>query len=206
MTDYISIPKSKTKSIQRASILDDFFSRYDNISPQDIYAWLWEGEFGLTEEARRTTTLVQLSKETQKAYAAEEKLLKAAQKNPSTNQSNNIYEYLGIAEKFIKINLALYSTHNCPLKRLIELQNLCRYHQANRFRFKQDWKFIKKISIEKKGISASIFDSFERNTGLYLSPKIKYTAAFLKKANPYYYIVPQKSFFRFFPEYRPLKS
>ena len=69
MTDYIRIPQKKPETLQHYFILEDFFSRYAPLSPQDIYAWLWEGEFGLRKEERLTKNLIRLNKDIQKAYS-----------------------------------------------------------------------------------------------------------------------------------------
>ena len=111
-------------------------------------------------------------------------------------------EYLGLAEKFLRVNLLPYFEAKCPLKRLLKLHNSLKNYKANRFRFKQNWKFLKEICIEEKAMPSSSFDSFERNIDFYLMPEIYYTQTFLQKHPPSYYIVPQSPFFQFFPEYK----
>ena len=201
--DYIRIHSRESGARQSHFILEDFFSRYPTPSPQDLYAWLWEGEFGPHKKERHTRTLLRLTQDIQEAYSFERaKLSDADGEDSSAHKTQRVCEYLGLSEKFLKVNILPYSKANCPLKRLLKLHLSLKEYKSDKFRFKQDWKLVKKVSIEEKDILSSSFDSFERSIDLYLAPEIRYTKIFLKRYNPYYCVVPHKSFFHFFPEYK----
>lgn len=205
MNHYSRTPKVNIEQKQHIFIFEDFLSRHKNLSIQDLYAWLWEGEFASRKKDRRIKTLLRLSNDVQKAYIFEKKALSLpihSKKGGAAYQNNSICEYIGLSEKFLRINLAVYSRYDCPLKRLLELENSSQGLKASQLDFKQNWEFIKKISIEKNFFLSSHFEAFERSIELYLAPEMRYTKIFLERYNPHYCIVPQEAFFRFFPEHR----
>ncbi len=212
MTDYGNLIENKTdKSDFYDLTLKKFLDDYKPSQPVDLYQWLWEGEYGLTKEKKSIpVNLKLLNKEishTSQEFS-QKKPKKVKGQDPIGAKEIPVCEPLGLAESFIRVNLMAYIRDGCPLLRLLELQKLVPCIRSNRHRFKQHWQFAKentiKIETENNYISNTAFEEFEKRTVLYTYPELSFSKNFLKRYSPYYQIVPQIEFFKYFPEYKIL--
>ncbi len=163
-----------------------FYEHYDSFSTQDVYTWLWLGEFGYAELP--ANDLSSLKKE-----------IRLARSNPS--KLNQIWEPLGLSKKFIKINLDVYYEAGYPLKRLIQLTSeVEEIQEFDRLTFKNHWNLMKIQFDYTKKISLQDFHNFEIKIPFHMTPFLGFTEEFLKEYSPYYRIVALDSFFRYFPE------
>lgn len=163
-----------------------FYKHYDSFSAQDIYTWLWYGEFGYPELP--TNDLSTLKKDIRLARLSPPKL-------------NLIWEPIGLSKKFIKINLGIYYEIGYPLKRLLQLvSEVEELQKFDRLTFKNHWNLMKIQFDYSKKITLQDFYNFENKIPFHMTPYLGFTEEFLKEFSPYYRIVSLDSFFQYFPE------
>ncbi len=163
-----------------------FYNQYKNFSIQDIYSWLWLGEFGYHEFP--DNDLSSLKQEIWKAKL-----------NPSSIRK--VWEPLGISQKFVKINIDIFFDLGYPLKRLIDLVNKMKeYTTMDKLGFRSAWNLMKvQLDIMKK-VTITDFQVFQENVPFFILPYYPFTEEFEKEFGKYYRIVPLEDFFRFYPE------
>lgn len=164
-----------------------FYQHYDSFSVQDIYTWLWIGEFGYSELPKSDL------------YSLKEDIRLATINPPKIKE---IWEPLGLSKKFIKINLSFYYELGYPLKKLIEFVNeVQEIQKVDRLTFKNNWNLMKIQFDFTKKITLQDFHSFEEKVPFHMTPFLGFTEEFLKEFSPYYRIVSFESFFRTYPEF-----
>jgi hypothetical protein len=171
---------------EKLRFADWFYNNYTKYTAQDIYAWLWFGEFGYYEYP--LTNLEVLREEIRKSKI-----------KPSIIRK--VWEPLGISKKFIKINLDLYFEAGYPLLRLISLtEKVKEYKNVDKLTFKNNWNLMKIQLDFTKSISLKDFNEFEEKIPFHMSPYYPLTDDFKSEFGEYYRIVPMESFFEFYPE------
>ncbi|MFN3605461.1 MAG: hypothetical protein ACK4UJ_12205 [Leptonema sp. (in: bacteria)] len=163
-----------------------FYENYDFFSVQDIYTWLWLGEFGYSELPKND--LISLKEE-----------IRLARINPP--KIKKIWEPLGLSKKFVKINLDLYYEAGYPIKKIlqftIETQEIAK---LDRMTFKNNWNLMKIQYDLTKQITLQDFHIFEEKVPFHMTPFLNFTEEFFKEFGFYFKIAPLESFFRSFPE------
>ncbi|MCP5495570.1 MAG: hypothetical protein H7A23_13520 [Leptospiraceae bacterium] len=175
---------------QKVFALELFLEKYHHIDLQDIYKWLYYGEFGPSQliKVSKIPELQHLLNDIQ--YEASHDIL-----------SDTLWEPVGLSLKFIKVFLSPYFKQDCPLKRLISLMNRSIAFRGTRMHFKLDWSFIKEYFIRNKLYTKQDFYNFEDRNSYQILPDLPYTDEFLINFPYRYRVVPRKLFFEFFPEY-----
>ncbi|MCS7206232.1 MAG: hypothetical protein NZ853_11105 [Leptospiraceae bacterium] len=163
-----------------------FYNNYENYTPQDIYSWLWLGEFGYPELPKND--LHTLREHIRLANAFPSKVRK-------------IWEPLGISQKFIKINVDLYFEEGFPLLRLLDLVSKAKVSESTeKLTFKNNWNLMKiQIDFTSK-IDLKSINEFQEKVPFHMTPYLPFTEKFQQEFGMYYRIVPLEEFFSFFPE------
>lgn len=174
---------------------ETLYRKVDHYELQDIYKWLYYGEFGPEEQVgylKRDSTKSELENLLQN--------IKDERDNP--NLSPHLWRPMGLSIRFIKINVSQYRKSELPLKTLEDLINRSPAFRGTRVHFKLDWSFIKEFLISKaKRYTKEDFYNFEDKFNFHQLPTVDFTPTYLKKFPDNYRIVPRKLFFDFFPEF-----
>lgn len=163
-----------------------FYKNYSLYEAQDIYCWLWMGEFGYYEFP--VNDLDSLMED-----------IILAQLYPS--KIRKIWEPLGISKKFIKINIDIYFEMGYPLKRLLALVDRNRdFINIDKLTFKNNWNLMKLELDFTQNVKLNDMNLFMEKIAFHMSPYYPFTENFLKEFGRYYRIVPMKDFFYYYPE------
>lgn len=173
---------------EKVFIAEEFLSRYSECQPQDIYRWLWEGEFGPGSHAG------ELSLEALAQHLRRARMHRRRENLP-------VCENLGLANVFVKINLAPYVDAGCPLKRLLMLEERNRDVRPDPLRFKKDWGFMKTQITPGMRITLEMMNRFEASIAFHMSPETEYSEDFRTSYGLGYRVAPREAFFQYFPEY-----
>lgn len=169
-----------------------FYSHYHSYTAEDIYAWLWAGEFGYPPGQYPDADLHRLLED-----------IRQARYHAGTIRS--VWEPLGLENHLIKINIAYYADVGCPLPRLIQLSERIREEiSPNAMRFKSNWNLMKAHISEGADVSLTQIHEFEERIPFNMTPFIPHTADFLSQFGVHYRIVPAALFFDHFPEYESI--
>jgi hypothetical protein len=171
---------------EKLRFADWFYNYYTKYTAQDVYSWLWIGEFGYEEYP--LTDLFILREGVRMAYL-----------NPS--RIRKIWEPLGISKKFVKVNLDLYFDAGYPLLRLIDLVEKSKEHkQIDKLTFKMNWNLMKMQLNFTQPVTLRDMNEFQEKIAFHMTPYYPFTEEFQKEFGYYYRIVPLQQFFDYFPE------
>lgn len=199
MTDYSETPEVFIASVKRTSFIEMFFGMYPKLQPQDIYHWLWLGEFGSNLMGiKMNDDLEKITQDMEEYYIMSSKREGTTR---DTVKKEVICEPLGMTNYYLKINLLAYNRAGCPLKRLLRLQSSSNQLRPDNFRMLQDWDLCQKIAVLDNRIKQEDFTLFEKKVALNMLPKMDFSREFISEYQPCYRVVPRKLFFRFFSEY-----
>lgn len=184
---------------QKLFALKLFLKDNSEFELDDLYNWLYYGEFGAAE---------------QKSYLKEDKGIPELQKilddikseEKIDNLTDLVWNPLGLSLRFVMVYLTMFHKRDCPLKRLINLMERSPAYGGTRMHFKLDWTFIKDYLIKNDIFTKQNFYDFEDKIGFHGLPKIPFTKKFIKHHPEKYRIVPRKLFFDFFPEFNDMKD
>jgi len=188
--NYFQPPQRISYYDHRILVAEAFFDRYKKTKAQDIYRWIWEGEFGYGVQGKDNSldTLIDDIR---------------ISRIRNRDQSFPIYEDLGLTGKLLKVNIVPYSDTACPLLRLIMLSEQTLRIKPDTLRFKKNWHFIKTQIVPGMGVTLDEIHDFENSIPFHMTPELPYSDEFLQEFGVGYRIVPVDLFFRFFPEYDP---
>ena len=178
---------------EKVVIAEGFLERYNVTEARNVYRWLWEGEFGAGSRTP-TASLEQLSQDIRVARMH----ARRADYTPS-----GLCEEIGLAQRFIKVNLVPYADSGCPLKRLVLLADRGREARPDPLRFKSDWAFMKTQIVPGMELTIDRMNHFEEEIAFHMAPEVEYSEDHLKKFGVGYRLVPRSLFFAYFPEYAP---
>jgi len=174
---------------QKTELAEWFYSHYKEYSAEDIYAWLWAGEFGYRPDGYPDADLHQLLSD-----------IRMARQKPGL--INAVWEPLGLENSLVKVNIAHYADAGCPLPRLIQLSERIREEiDPNALRFKSNWNLMKAQIYEGSALRLSQVHQFEDSIPFNMTPYIPFSNAFAEQFGSYYRIVPAALFFEYFPEF-----
>lgn len=177
---------------QKSHRAEWFFSHFHSYGPEDIYAWLWAGEFGYPPGRFPDANLHALMED-----------IRLARHQPGALRV--VWEPLGLEGLLVKINIAVYADEGCPLPRLIDLSERSREEiNPNAIRFKSNWNLMKAHISTMAEVSLTQIHEFEERIPFNMSPCIAHSPDFLAQFGPHFRIVPARMFFTAFPEYEDL--
>lgn len=176
---------------KRVAEADAFLDYYTEIRAQDVYRWLWEGEFGGGASAPELT-LDRISFD-----------LRIARTNPRVYEQK-IWEPVGLSMRILKINIVPYADGGCPLLRLLELARRTGELRPNTLRFKRNWYFLKTQIVPGMHISVDDLNAYENTIAFHMTPEVSWSTEFMETYGTGYRLVPRSLFFRYFPEYEPV--
>jgi hypothetical protein len=114
-----------------------------------------------------------------------------------------VWEYLGLNNKLLKINIVSYAAHDGPLLRLLYFSSRTKDIKTDSLRFKKNWQFIKTQISPGMTITVEKMVEFEYKIPFHMTPEVSYTDSFLSQFGSNYRIVPASLFFNTFPEFNP---
>lgn len=175
-----------------------FIQKFIEINPfyqlQDLYQWLYYGEFGSVMEkpdrpsARTKPELI--------------KILEEIKMEKELEPDDIVWESMGLGYRFVMVYLTPYYNRQCPLTRIINLLERSPAFRGTRVHFKLDWVFVKEYIIKNSNKFTKFdFYGFEDRYNFHQLPMIPYTDSYLKAKPKSYRVVPRKLFFEFFPEF-----
>lgn len=173
---------------EKSGVAETFLDSYDDILPEDLYRWLWEGEFG----PGRTVpplTLDQLAQDIRLARIQ------------GNGNLVDVWEPAGLADKYVRVNLLPYVDRGCPLKRLIAMGDRSKELKADPLRMKQDWEFLKTQIIPGMLLTMDQMRAFELSIPFHITPEINYSKKYVENYGLGFRIVPRVLFLTYFPEY-----
>lgn len=174
---------------RKRELAEWFYSHYHSYTPEDIYGWLWAGEFGYPPGQYPDADLHTLLED-----------IRQARQHPGTIEQ--VWEPLGLENQLIKINIAHYADADCPLPRLIQLSERIRQEiHPNAMRFKSNWNLMKAQISDGSDVTLTQIHEFEERIPFNMTPYIVYSADFLSQFGFHYRIVPAELFFDYFPEF-----
>ncbi|MDX1961019.1 MAG: hypothetical protein SFU98_20790 [Leptospiraceae bacterium] len=180
---------------QKIFAIEKFMQENPFYELQDLYRWLYYGEFGYQEQV---------------SYLRREKLkpelikildeYKSEKDNPDISQ--RVWEPMGLSQRFVMVFITAYYNQKCPLKRIVNLLERSPAFRGTRMKFKLDWAFVKDYAIRKTGrFTKQDFYGFEDRINFHQLPEVTFTSKFLDAKPEKYRILPRKLFFEFFPEF-----
>ncbi|WCL48377.1 hypothetical protein [Leptospira sp. GIMC2001] len=176
-------------------LMSRFFDFHKNIEIQDLYKWLYYGEFGYEEQnaflrARKSVPQLQLlldQIDTEKSFE---------------QQIDRVWEPMGCSHRFVMVYIAPYFRKECPLVRMVNLMERSPAFRGSRMQFKLDWSILKEYAMQRdKKFTKEEFYQFEDRIGFHQLPSQEFSEEF-QETHPYAYrVVSQKLFFEYFPEF-----
>jgi hypothetical protein len=179
---------------QKAFALKKFIQENPFYELQDLYRWLYYGEFG----SQDIPSYLDKERARLELMRIKEDIKSEKQKN----LSEKIWEPMGLSQRFIMVFVTRYYEQFCPLMRLINLIERAPAFRGTRMQFKLDWAFLKEYIIRNSGrFTKQDFYGFEDRINFHQIPEVPFTDKFQKMRPEKYRVVPRKLFFDFFPEY-----
>ncbi|HMV45825.1 MAG TPA: hypothetical protein PK079_14740 [Leptospiraceae bacterium] len=181
---------------QRVFALRQFIEEHPYFELQDLYKWLYYGEFGYEEH------ISYLKKE--KGHQELHKILEDIKYEQNMeNLSDLIWKPMGLSQRFVMVFVTQYYKELCPLNRLVNLIERSPAFQGTRMHFKLDWSFVKDyvIRTQTHRFTKQDFYGFEDRINFHSLPLVSFTGTFMNKNPERYRVVPRKLFFDFFPEF-----
>jgi hypothetical protein len=161
---------------------------------QDLYRWLYYGEFGYQDPASY------LKKDRGKPELV--KILDEIKSEKQIPLAERVWEPMGLSQRFVMVFLSRYFEQQCPIMRLVNLMERSPAFRGTRMQFKLDWAFLKDYIIRNSGrFTRQDFYGFEDRINFHQIPDIPFTEKFKNSRVEKYRIVPRKLFFDFFPEF-----
>lgn len=163
-----------------------FYKNYSLFEAQDIYSWLWIGEFGYHDYPLNDLNTLMDD-------------IIQAQLKPS--KIRKLWEPLGISRKFIKINIDIYFEAGYPLKRLLDLVERNKsFINIDKLTFKNSWNLMKLELDFTQNVKLNDMNLFMEKIPFHMSPYYPFTENFSKEFGNFYRIVPMNDFFFYYPE------
>lgn len=168
---------------------------YKDIEIQDLYKWLYYGEFGYEEQNA-------FLKATKGVPKLQQILDEIDVEKGFERPIQRVWEPLGCSHRFVMVYVSPYYLQDCPLLRIVNLMERSPAFRGSRMQFKLDWGIVKEhmLSVSSKW-SKEDFYQFEDRIGFHQLPIIDFSEGYLQ-VHPYKYrVLSQKLFFEYFPEF-----
>ncbi len=173
---------------EKVFIAERFLDAYSKAEARDVYRWLWEGEFGPGASSPELTL-----------EGVAQHLRRARIHRRRTGLP--VCENAGLANLFVKVNLAPYADAGCPLKRLLILEERVKDVRPDPLRFKRDWAFMKTQLIPGMSLTLEKMNQFEHEIPFHMAPEMEYSEVWKNEYGQGYRLAPRQTFFQYFPEY-----
>jgi hypothetical protein len=161
---------------------------------QDLYQWLYFGEFGSVME--------KTDKPSAKTKPELIKILEQLKIEKEVQSDDVVWESMGLSFRFVMVYLTPYSNLQCPITRIINLLDRSPAFRGTRVHFKLDWVFVKEYIIKHSNKFTKFdFYGFEDRYNFHQLPTIPFTESYFKAKPKSFRILPRKLFFEFFPEF-----
>lgn len=180
---------------EKLFLITEFLELHPEAEIQDIYKWLYFGEFG---EAERNAFF------SSQKFVPELHVLLSEIKRESIDQDSSgiLWEPMGLSARYIKVYLSPYYLRECPVKRLVNLMERSPAYRGSRMTFKLDWNYVKEVVSEMRPeFTKREFANFEEVINFHQLPDLSHTEAYLEKSPFAFRVVAQKLFFTYFPEF-----
>jgi len=175
-------------SVQRFLSLNPFFEL------QDLYQWLYYGEFGAVNDI--------IASKNSKQKPELINILDDIKSEKELESDDVVWESMGLSMRFVLVYVTPYYNLQCPLNRLVNLIERSPAFRGTRVHFKLDWVYVKEYVIKHSNkFNKFDFYGFEDRYNFHQLPNIPFTESYLKAKPRKYRVVPRKLFFEFFPEF-----
>jgi len=179
---------------RKIELLENFIQQHPQSEVQDLYKWLYFGEFGPDEN--------NIKDPQEKQRVELQKILDDLELECMLEPDDRIWDPAGMSGRFIFVYLSAYEKQLCPLNRIINLQNRSAAFVGSRMQFKLDWNLLKEHVIQMDNpINRQDFKNFEDGIEFYQMPELPFTEKFNNNYPLKYRIVPASLFFEYFPEF-----
>ncbi|MCG9874595.1 MAG: hypothetical protein MH321_07405 [Leptospiraceae bacterium] len=180
---------------EKVFLTANFLDRHPEIEIQDLYKWLYYGEFGYEEQ----NTFLKASK---KIPPLQFLLDQIEDERAFGNISEIVWEPMGTSHKFVSVFVTQYFLKECPLVRLINLMERSSAFRGSRMQFKLDWTIVKEYALGMMpNWTKDDFYQFEDRIGFHQLPILDYSERYLQNYFHKHRIISQKLFFEYFPEF-----
>jgi hypothetical protein len=180
---------------EKIYLVSKFLDQNPNIEIQDLYKWLYYGEFGYEEQ----NAFLRAKKNIPKLQQLIDEIEDEREENI---HSGSVWKPVGCSHKFVMVYVTPYFERECPLVRLVNLMERSSAFAGSRMQFKLDWGIIKEYALSmNENWSKDDFYQFEDRIGFHQLPIISFSEEFMEH-HPYKFrIISQKLFFEYFPEF-----
>ncbi|EPG68249.1 hypothetical protein [Leptospira wolffii] len=188
------IDENRTREEKIAS-LDRFLAAHPLVEIQDLYKWLYYGEFG-------EITVQEFYTERKNAPELHSMLEDLRQDAEKDRTRRIVWEAQGFSQRYLMIYLTPYFNLEYPLMRIVNLMQRSSAFQGYRMRFKLDWILLKdEIVSRDMGITKQDFINFEDRIQFHQLPELDFSDTFKQHYPAAKRIVAAKLFFEYFPEF-----
>lgn len=205
---------------QKIFALRKFISENPFFNLQDLYRWLYYGEFGPQDhvyyyKSKYKSELMKILDdyriENGRRFRVMDKLVSRINSwkfDYSSPQDINpkggrLWEPMGLSQRFIMVFVSEYASRRYPLKNLVDLKDRSPAFAGTRMQFKLDWGFIKDYILrnEERFIKEDFYGFEDRINFHQLPDDVPFTDKFLEARPLRYRVVPRKLFFEQYPEF-----
>ncbi len=180
---------------EKIFVLEEFLREHPLAGIQDLYRWLYSGEFGQVD-------LSGILKGESKIPELQRILDDIKSESISEELVDKVWDPVGFSMRFVMVYVSEYYKKECPLKRLVNLIERAHAFQGSRMQFKLDWSFLKDyLTKTVKKFEKQEFYNFEDRIGFYQLPEVGFTEDFTVNYPTKYRVVPRKLFLSYFPEF-----
>ncbi|TGK05296.1 hypothetical protein EHO57_01020 [Leptospira langatensis] len=180
---------------EKISSLNRFIELHPLVEIQDLYKWLYYGEFG--------EIVIQEFYSEKKTAPVLHSMLEGLRSDSDLDLSpERVWEPLGFSQRYLMIYLTPYYNLEYPLMRVVNLIQRSSAFQGYRMRFKLDWILLKdEIVSRNMGLSKQDFINFEDRIQFHQLPELDFSDTFKTNYPAASCIVATKLFFEYFPEF-----
>ncbi|TGL38432.1 hypothetical protein EHQ53_16780 [Leptospira langatensis] len=180
---------------EKISSLNRFIELHPLVEIQDLYKWLYYGEFG--------EIVIQEFYSEKKTAPVLHSMLEGLRSDSDLDLSpERVWEPLGFSQRYLMIYLTPYYNLEYPLMRVVNLIQRSSAFQGYRMRFKLDWILLKdEIVSRNMGFSKQDFINFEDRIQFHQLPELDFSDTFKTNYPAASCIVATKLFFEYFPEF-----
>ncbi|TGK00896.1 hypothetical protein EHO59_13320 [Leptospira semungkisensis] len=188
------IDENRTRE-EKISSLNRFIELHPLVEIQDLYKWLYYGEFG--------EIVIQEFYSEKKTAPVLHSMLEGLRSDSDLNLApERVWEPLGFSQRYLMVYLTPYYNLEYPLMRVVNLIQRSSAFQGYRMRFKLDWILLKdEIVSRNMGFSKQDFINFEDRIQFHQLPELDFSDSFKVNYPATTRIVATKLFFEYFPEF-----
>jgi hypothetical protein len=183
---------TKQEKIYLVSIFLDY---YPKVEIQDMYNWLYFGEFGYEEPSS-------FLKAKKKIPPLQHLLDQIDDERIFNKFSERIWEPMGTSHRFVSVFITPFFLKDCPLMRIVNLMERSNAFRGSRMQFKLDWNIVKDYALSiKPEWNKEDFYQFEDRIGFHQLPILEYSEVYKEQYPFKKRVISQKLFFEYFPEF-----